>query len=332
VSPRIAYREVNFREPAREVIAHALRILAEYAAQGFDLTLRQLYYQFVARDVFPDDRWWRWIEQRRRWVRAERGEVGATKNAYPNYKWLGDIISDARYAGLIDWHSITDRTRFLQILAAWESPIASMRALASQYHEELWATQPIQIEVWIEKEGMIEDVCNRLRVPYLTCHGYPSTSEVWRAAQRIGEKLNDAKRFVLLHLGDHDPSGIDMSRDIEDRIREFLWGDRIDHYDVFEVRRIALTWKQIEQYGPPPNPAKVTDSRAAGYIARFGGDSWELDALEPAVIADLIETNVLGLRDSAAWDEASAREDANRDLLRRTSDRWDEVRDFLADA
>jgi hypothetical protein len=98
----------------------------------------------------------------------------------------------------------------------------------------------------------------------------------------------------------------------------------------FEVDRLALNMDQIEQYGPPPNPAKVTDSRARGYIATHGRQSWELDALEPTVMADLIESAIDELRDDVAWEAATAKEERFRLLLSEASGRWGEVEELLA--
>lgn len=119
----------------------------------------------------------------------------------------------------------------------------------------------------------------------------------------------DGQLPIVFHLGDHDPSGIDMTRDIEDRLALFA-----DH--VIEVRRLALNRDQIDLYKPPPNPAKVTDSRSDGYIAEHGHDSWELDALSPTVLADLITDAVTGVRDELAWSAAAKREASERTLLR----------------
>lgn len=118
-------------------------------------------------------------------------------------------------------------------------------------------------------------------MPCFSCRGYPSSTEIWNAAQRIIAK----KKFsVILHLGDHDPSGIDMTRDIEERLS--LFGANV------EIKRIALNMEQVEEYNPPPNPAKVTDSRAKNYIKRYGDSSWELDALEPRMLDNLIKSHI----------------------------------------
>lgn len=271
--PKIKYVEKRFSEESKKVIDHANTIITEYAAQGFDLTLRQLYYQFVARDLL--------------------------KNSQENYKRLGSIVNDARLAGQIDWEKIEDRTRAVEALPTWGSPSDILDACASQFKIDKWARQPWYVEVWIEKEalaGVFERVCHELRVPYLSCRGYTSQSEMWRAGRRLrAAQKQRNKEVLILHFGDHDPSGIDMSRDIQNRLEMFMGGT--------EFKRLALNMDQVEEYQPPPNPAKVTDSRANAYIAEYGTESWELDALEPAVLADLVRSEVTKVLDKEAWDE-----------------------------
>lgn len=308
--PRIRYQTINFRAGALAIIEQANAICAEYANQGFDLTLRQLYYQFVARGFIP--------------------------NRQTEYKRLGSIVNDARLAGLLDWDYIVDRTRNLRDSAHWNSPEEIIEAVASQFRNQKWDNQPTRVEAWIEKDaliGVLDSACKRrdVDIPFFSCRGYTSQSEVWGAAMRIRRYFQTHERVVILHLGDHDPSGIDMTRDITDRLRDFLshHGIRAWDPDVFEVRRIALNMDQIDQYNPPPNPAKETDSRFAGYLAEYGEESWELDALDPPVLVELIRSNVTDLRDPALWAEAEVQENRERALLRLTADNWGEVEEYL---
>jgi hypothetical protein len=297
--PKICYREKSFGADRAALISKANDIIAEYSAQGFQLTLRQLYYQFVSRDFIP--------------------------NNLRSYKNLGDVINDARLAGLIDWNSIVDRTRNLQSLAHWRNPAEIIDACASQFRLDRWAPQPRRVEVWIEKDaliGVIEGICNELDVPYFSCRGYTSQSEMWSGAQRLKAYASNSQKPLVLHLGDHDPSGKDMTRDIEDRLSEFA-GRPI------ELRRLALNMPQIEQYHPPPNPAKTTDSRAADYIAEFGNESWELDALEPSVITTLIRDAVLSVRDDDLWQEETRHQDKHRADLQKVCNAWDRITDEL---
>jgi hypothetical protein len=279
--PVEAFIDRNFSAASLTRIEQANEIIAAYEAQGFTLTLRQLYYQFVAR--------------------------GMIENSQKSYKTLGSIINDGRLAGLIDWEAIEDRTRGVERNSHFDSPKEGIEALRAQYRISMWDNQPERVEVWVEKEalvGVVQPTCRKLDVPYLACRGYVSQSEQWRAYRRILERFEEGEqRTTILHFGDHDPSGIDMTRDNLDRLSLFI-GSRGHHIDdVIEVRRLALNMEQVRKYNPPPNPAKSTDSRFAGYLSKFGDESWELDALEPKVIAELIRRNVVELRDPALWAE-----------------------------
>jgi len=296
--PKIAYVDKNFRQSTLHTITIANGIIEEYIAQGFDLTLRQLYYQMVAR--------------------------GHIENSLKSYKNFGNIIDDARMTGLIDWLHIVDRTRNLQGNGHFDNPSDIMRAAVHSYRIDKWERQPHRVEVWIEKDaltGVIAPVCRRLDVAYFACRGYTSQSEMWAAARRMRRYLDQDQVPIILHLGDHDPSGIDMTRDVIDRLTLFMGGLTVD--------RLALNFNQVEEHQPPPNPAKLEDTRADAYIARFGLQSWELDALEPTVIAGLIEAAVRRFRDDDLWREAEAQEAEGLTLLRQASERWGDVADFL---
>lgn len=310
----------DFKDGSLDVIEKAAAIIEDYQAQGFTLTLRQLYYQFVAHDSFPPERRFRSVGNDK-WVRDPKG----TPNATPNYKWLASIINDARLAGLIDWYAIEDRTRGVETVNTWDSPDKLVEAGAAQYKEDLWADQKYRPEIWIEKDaltGIIEPACTKYRVPSYACRGYSSQSEQYRAGKRFERQLAKGLIPVVIHLGDHDPSGIDMTRDNADRLEMFA-------YERVELRRIALNMDQIEQYNPPPNPAKESDSRSTGYIEKFGDSSWELDALDPRVIDRLISRELDTLIDKNKWKTAKAGEEERRDFLQRVSDNWEDVTEFL---
>lgn len=294
--PKITYEAKNFTRQTLATIAQAEEIIEQYQAQGFRLTLRQVYYQFVARGLIP--------------------------NTERDYKRLGNIISDARRAGMIDWSAIEDRTRFLRRLGSWSSPQDILNSAKSSYHRDLWGNQEKRIEVWIEKDalvGVIEAICNENDAPFFSCRGYVSDSEMWGAAMRMRRYTKREQAVIVLHLGDHDPSGLDMTRDIRDRLALF------SGYADIEVRRIALNLKQIEEQNPPPNPAKVTDSRYETYAAEFGEESWELDALEPRYIVSLIEDEILSERNTKEWDTAVNQQEAEREQIQQVIERWPEL-------
>lgn len=283
------------------IVAKANEIIASYQAQGFDLTLRQLYYQFVSRDLIP--------------------------NTVQSYKRLGDIVVDGRLAGLIDWDAIVDRTRNLADLAHWESPSSIVDAVAAQFRVDKWADQPHRVEVWIEKEalaGVFERVCQSLDVPYFCCRGYTSVSEMWSAGRRLARHARGKQSPVILHFGDHDPSGMDMTRDIVDRLAMFSGRPVL-------VERLALNMDQVDQYGPPPNPAKLSDSRSTAYVQAYGNESWELDALEPSVLAALVRDAVAVYRDEDAWAAAEEREAQGRKELGMIAQEYEGVVAFLED-
>lgn len=296
--PLIKYENKKFSEATAGIITQANEIIDQYRQMGFSLTLRQLYYQFVARALII--------------------------NTEQSYKRLGNIISDARRAGLIDWTAIEDRTRFLRSLPSWDKPQDILESARVSYHRDLWANQNKRLEVWIEKDalvGVIDNICRENDVPYFSCRGYVSDSEMWVAAfQRILKYDKNGQDTLILHLGDHDPSGMDMTRDIDDRLHMFS-GFRTN----LEIRRIALTMEQIEALNPPPNPAKVTDSRYTNYVSRFGEESWELDALEPQYIANLIQGEIELERDEASWNELYAEQEAERDQLADVISQWDNL-------
>lgn len=285
-----AFIPKNFRSKALRIIDKANAVIAKYQEAGFTLTLRQLYYQFVARDLFED----KYVWTGRNWRKDPNGTI----NAEPNYDLLGTVISDARLAGLIDWNAIEDRTRFLRGHTTYESPADAIELAHQRYRIDMWQGQARRLEVWIEKDallGVIEEVCAKWDMNYFACRGYASQSELYNAGKRIeARRQDDGQDTIVIHLGDHDPSGMDMTRDNEDRLSLFAG-------EYVHVRRIALNMPQVEQYSPPPNPTKLTDSRANGYIAEFGHECWELDALEPQVISDLIEAEVQRYCDPKLW-------------------------------
>jgi hypothetical protein len=224
-------------------------------------------------------------------------------------------------AGMIDWNSIVDRTRGIESLSTWISPDQIVAACASQFRIDKWATQPFHCEVWIEKEalaGVFERICEELRVSYLSCRGYTSQSEMWRAGKRLKEKMDDGKEILILHFGDHDPSGIDMSRDIKERLELFAGGE-------IGFKRLALNMEQVEEYNPPPNPAKLSDSRGSSYVREYGDESWELDALDPQILSGLVRAGVEEILDEEAWDSAGEEEEEHRRLLTAVAGDWDKL-------
>ena len=295
-----AFKAIRFKPVTLALIGHANGIIGEYQALGFILTLRQLFYQFVSRPAL------------------------GLANTFDDYKRLGRTVTDARRAGLIDWDAIEDRTRNVHRLPTWDDPPEIVASCAEQYREDLWASQRYRPETWIEKDaltGVIEDVCDELRTPYFSCRGNVSEPEMYAAGKRFARIAGQGQIPIVLHLGDHDPNGVDMTRDIRERLRMFARRE-------IEVRRIALNLGQVT--GLPPNFAKENDSRYAAYVRQFDTtDCWELDALAPNVISDLVRDELNRLIDQDAWAGAIAAEDDNRSVLAAAASNWSLVKSAL---
>jgi hypothetical protein len=140
--PKIRYENIKIRMGGLALIQKINSIIAEYDQAGYSLTLRQVYYQLVARGIIPNN---------------ER-----------SYKNVGKLISQGRLAGLIDWYAIEDRTRYIRSLSHWNEPGEIVASAARQYRIDLWDTQPQYVEVWVEKDaliGIIEQVAERHDIP-----------------------------------------------------------------------------------------------------------------------------------------------------------------------
>ena len=317
------------------VCGQVIAVLDQFSKAGFKLTLRQLYYQLVAKEWIP--------------------------NHLNVYKRLSGILDDLRYGGVVDWNAIEDRGRVPILSYSVRDIEHALSDTANQYRLNRQEGQEIMIELWTEKDA-ISGILRRAIDPYhirlVVNKGYSSSSAMHRAYQRFVTKINMGRKVKILYFGDFDPSGLDMIRDIRDRISYFLaYGLHLDiedkvqrwweedgvqmyhgfgdeqfeqdldvllnssHYtsrrydkadnrwykqrtlhflretETFEVIPVGLTMEQIELYNPPPNPAKMTDSRAPEYVELYGYESWEVDALSPQVMMGIVRTNVEGLID-----------------------------------
>jgi hypothetical protein len=215
---------------------------------------------------------------------------------------------------------IEDRGRETVTVSHWDNPGEIISAAASQFRIDKWATQPYFVQVMVEKDalsGVLEPVCRDLDIPLTANKGYSSSSTMFGIGQNIElRSCRDDKKILVLYFGDHDPSGIDMTRDVDERLSMYSEGAHV------EVRRLALNWDQIEQWNPPENPAKESDSRFESYAEQFGESSWELDAVEPTALANLVRNEVDSVIDQDAWDEAVEKEQVWRKELAEYAERY----------
>ena len=285
---KIKYRDHKFSADTLAVIDQMNDILAEYS--GMVLTARQLYYQFVARDL--------------------------VKNTQASYKRLTDILSSARVAGLVDWDMIEDRGRVPQTPGEWRDVKQIADIVVDAFRLPRWQGQRRYVELWVEKQalaGVLAPLAREFHVTMMVNKGYSSQSAMRDSALRYKANMRayGSDEPVLKYLGDHDPSGKDMRRDIAERMAMFGVED-------LRVDMIALTTAQVEEYEPPPNPAKITDPRAKQYIEEFGEESWELDALPPRELQRIIRESIEGEIDRKVWKKVRKEEDRQRDLYRRS--------------
>lgn len=268
-------------------------IIDEYAEAGYKLTLRQLYYQLVSRDIIP--------------------------NKQTEYAKLSTLLVKGRMAGIVDWKAIEDRLR-KPFVPYWVSNITdAIDDTVSQYRLDRQKNQDVYIELWVEKDalsGVLKRITSHYHINLMVNRGYSSCSAMYEAYNRLLEQQEDGKKIVILYLGDHDPSGLDMVRDIRDRLEEF--GVNPD------VKHIGLTQAQIKQFNPPPNPAKITDPRAKWYIQRFGRVSWEVDALNPDVLHKLVRKNVESMIDMDKFKEMLDKETDDKEKLEKFAEDFEE--------
>jgi len=274
------------------LIGHANTILEQYASEGYRLTLRQLYYQLVARNIIP--------------------------NIVSEYAKLSNVMVAARMCGHTDWDFLEDRLRIPYLEYAVNNVQEALEDAISQYKRYRQEGQPTLIEIWTEKDAVsniLKRVSKWYHVSLMVNRGYSSCSAMYRAAERF--KV-DRKPVAILYVGDHDPSGLDMLRDIDSRLCEF-------ETERFQVIHVALTYDQIEEFHPPPNPAKTTDPRSTGYIAEHGDNSWELDALSPSDLERIVREAVEDILDKEQFDAILEEE---RDDIAKLDDIVDKLGDI----
>lgn len=347
---KIKFRDIRLSKDNKQRLGHINSIIHEYQEQGYRLTLRQLYYQLVSRDVIP--------------------------NQQSEYGKLSKLLKEGRMAGIVDWAAIEDRLRTAEKPSSWEKPADIMESVIYSYAKPRMAGQLNYIEVWVEKDalsGVLSTVTEQYHIPILVNRGYSSASAIYDSYKRFRSALEDGQNIVILYLGDFDPSGIDMIRDVTERPLEMLlpmadefmqetfeqyakddfYGDeREAHYSLedsyqddedcfyedsegfkffehlralikkrFSVVPIALTRPQITQYNPPPNPAKRTDSRFEKFADEHGTQSWEVDALRPEVLNGLLENAITERIDLAKYEEILLQEVSDKVKLRKLRDK-----------
>ena len=260
----------------KEIVEASLEVFKQYDTA---LTLRQLYYRLVSRQLFA--------------------------NTVNNYKRLSRIMVKAREERDVPLHCLEDRSR--RILGRGDAgyrsaeeflkhKLASLQDSWKSFRMPIWDDQPHNVLISLEKEALsrlVNDVAKMYYIRTFPTRGYPSFTYVQRMASYIRNRLK-GKQTVILYFGDFDPSGVDIERDLTERLLKYGAGD-------FKVCRVALTRDQIIQYALPPMPVKKSDARTPSFVATFGDEAVELDALDPNVLKQTVAQSIEEYMDIEAW-------------------------------
>lgn len=293
-------RKIGDTMKYEQTVSLVNKILSEYTMK---LTLRQIYYRLVA-------------------------DYGLA-NKRSSYNSLSSQLVKARERGHVNENRIEDRTRtFLGGESGFDNPEQFIEAVKEwflsywkKYDKELWNDQDQFVIVWVEKDALsrvLSDVADTYRVITAPSRGYASFTYI-RDALR---KLPRDKPVTILHFADHDSSGLDMTRDIQRRFRRY--GGR-----NVTVERVALTYEQVQEYGLTPNPTKLTDPRAMSYISQYGRECWELDAIEPSELQNLVLNAIENHVDLDQWENSKAQMEEEREALEETFEKWRKALDKI---
>lgn len=347
---KIKFRNISLNKANKLKLELINSIIKEYQNEGYTLTLRQLYYQLVTRDIIP--------------------------NVQSEYAKLSKLLKEGRMAGVVDWDAIEDRLRQPSVPSSWDSPKSILRSALFSYARPRQKGQNNYLEVWVEKDalsGVLKRITEKYHIPIMVNRGYSSVSAMYDSYERFVEAFRQDQKIKILYLGDYDPSGIDMIRDIRDRIKEFFssedfksdlfekldYEERLNVNDEiqkeldftqyefdsdirdyindesekryfekwfsenFIVEPIALTIEQIKQYNPPPNPAKRTDPRAKDFIEKFGSTSWEVDALPPNVLNTILDNKIINNIDLQVYQNVVDLEQNDKDKIQSIIDTFE---------
>jgi len=256
------FYQKNFHPRTKELLDTAIGIIENYFNEGYRLTLRQLYYVLVSKTIIP--------------------------NITTEYNKLSGLIKDGRMCGLIDWNAIEDRIRIPYKHSEFDDLEDLIEAAINSYRLNRWKGQKNYVELWVEKDalsGVLKPIADKYHITLMVNRGYSSASAMYGASKRFINEAIEKENCILLYLGDFDPSGEDMVRDIEERQIEFRAKN-------VEIIKIALNPDQIKKYNPPPNPIKRADPRSRQFEEKYGGTCWEVDALEPKILHKLIEKEI----------------------------------------
>jgi hypothetical protein len=267
--------------PRHDKTLNLINAAKEILAAFRPMTVRQVYYQLVSRQVI--------------------------KNNRSEYQAVSKALVQARQEGIIPWEWLEDRLRRPRSVGMWDDLADFSEAAVRAYRRDVWATQENYLEVWLEKDalsGIFESILNTYGVTLNVGRGYDGWDSIYHAAMRFGRRDNTA----ILYFGDLDPSGEDMVRSLKERLGFF--GCRP------EIIKCALNPDDVKRYTLPPAFTKTTDTRSAAYIKEFGDMAVELDALPADVLETRLKNEVEARLDMAELEEVQKLEQADKATLK----------------
>jgi hypothetical protein len=268
-----------------------IRVMYEIAKATQPITGRGIGYKLFARGLIPS-----------------MGKTSMQK--------VYRLLVIAREKGIIPWHWIVDETRGLERLTTWRDPAEYAEQAPFNYRRDWWDEQPHRVEIWSEKgtvRGLLNPVFEEYAVGFRVMHGFTSSTEAHDIAW-----TDDSCDLIAIYVGDYDPSGLCMSeRDLPARLVKYE-GQHV------KLRRIALTREQAEGRNLLSFPVsdKRKDPRYNWFVANYGQQCWELDAMDPNDLRNLVETEIKSLIDEEVWQRSKARSEAEQQSLELVLQQW----------
>ena len=312
------------------IVESVNKILSEYS---YPLTLRQIHYRLVANGMIPNTR--SAYNGLSKWpVKArEHVEIDDTK------------IEDRARSVITGIEGYDSPEGFVDAAESW------LHELGSDYHANLWANQDVFLEIWVEKDALSQVIARAaqpFRVIVCPSRGYSSYTYIKRMAVD-GRFSRVDKPIIILDFRDHDPSSIQMTEDLQRRLAKYGGVDfasfdndlalnlNAAFKDLFAgagmpaaiiaksskqfgnaitVQRVALTIEQVKEHDLMPNPTKHADSRSAKYVAEYGDQCWELDAIPPDKLQKLVVAAINEHIDRDRWNAALEQEQKDQAELK----------------
>jgi hypothetical protein len=294
------------------------------------MTLRQLFYALVSESAIPK-----------------------TEAAYAKLK---RVMRDLREDGSVPWDWLVDHTRAVFRPRTFDGLEGLLNESADLYRRDLMRQQKVAIQLWAESDSIgsvIAQVADRYTIPTFIGRGYAARGYLWEAAKDAVAAHAAGKEVVILHVGDYDPSGEDIFRDVEETLRLYSvaveWEDSVNEvrrwlreeiHDVgftpdrvwrhngetewqstlvdkttwLAVERLALTPEQIAEHELPERPPKKSDPRTKTFR---GSGVVEVEALPVDDLLSIVGSAITDFIDTDALRVIEVAEQSEREVMQR---------------